>query len=73
MTIPEGEAREKTRISLAFFLLPDDDFMVTCMDGSNKYEPMAAKDLHNSNISARHTHMPESSKTEADTKETYYY
>ncbi|KAM6973099.1 uncharacterized protein FYW47_003204 [Aplochiton taeniatus] len=33
-----------TRQSLAFFAQPDDEFLVTCCDGSNKYPPVKAGD-----------------------------
>ncbi|XP_024136900.1 UPF0676 protein C1494.01 [Oryzias melastigma] len=32
-----------TRQSLAFFLHPDDDALITCLDGSNKYPPVTAQ------------------------------
>ena len=41
--IPTDEAQKKRiRQALIFFLLPDDDFVIKCLDGSNKYEPMRA-------------------------------
>ncbi|XP_077592810.1 uncharacterized protein LOC144210186 [Stigmatopora nigra] len=35
-----------TRQSLAFFLMPDDDATITCVDGSNKYPPIRAGDYY---------------------------
>ncbi|XP_057691672.1 uncharacterized protein LOC130915697 [Corythoichthys intestinalis] len=35
-----------TRQSLAFFLMPDDDAMISCVDGSNKYPPIRAGDYY---------------------------
>uniref|UniRef100_A0A3P9I6Y0 Fe2OG dioxygenase domain-containing protein n=1 Tax=Oryzias latipes TaxID=8090 RepID=A0A3P9I6Y0_ORYLA len=32
-----------TRQSLAFFLHPDDEAVITCLDGSNKYPPITAE------------------------------
>ena len=41
--IPETEAqRKKARQSIVFFLQPDDDCKVKCLDGANKYEPVHA-------------------------------
>ncbi|XP_076466909.1 uncharacterized protein LOC143298103 [Babylonia areolata] len=34
----------RTRQSMAFFCLPDDDTLITCLDGSNKYPPVTAYD-----------------------------
>ena len=43
--IPEEELRRKAiRQSVVFFLQPDDDFIVKCLDGSNKYEPISSYD-----------------------------
>ena len=43
--IPEIETRKrKPRQSMAFFGNIDDDFIVKCLDGSNKYEPIASID-----------------------------
>ncbi|KAL3881735.1 hypothetical protein ACJMK2_028131 [Sinanodonta woodiana] len=43
--IPEEELKKRQcRQSLAFFVHPDDDCMITCLDGSNKYEPITSKD-----------------------------
>jgi len=39
--IPEDESeRMKVRRSLVFFVHPDPDVTVTCVDGSNKYPPV---------------------------------
>lgn len=34
----------KDRQSIAFFLHPDDDYMVRCLDGNNKYPPISGKE-----------------------------
>ncbi|XP_071347913.1 uncharacterized protein [Trachinotus anak] len=39
---PAGDS--STRQSLAFFVQPDDEALVTCCDGSNKYPPVTAGD-----------------------------
>ncbi|XP_026221781.1 UPF0676 protein C1494.01-like [Anabas testudineus] len=39
---PVGDS--STRQSLAFFVQPDDDVLITCCDGSNKYPPITAGD-----------------------------
>lgn len=42
--IPEDEYRKgSVRQSIGWFLHPDDDYLVTCLDGSNKYEPMTSR------------------------------
>ena len=42
----DAEAKQRTRQSIAFFVHPDDDVIVTCIDGGNKYPPIsAAEDL----------------------------
>lgn len=46
--IPEVELKRKThRQSVAFFVHPDDDYVVKCLDGSNKYEPITGLDYLN--------------------------
>ena len=43
--IPEEEIKRRVpRRSLALFHDPDNDTMVTCLDGSNQYPPIKAKD-----------------------------
>ena len=43
--LPEGETqRMSVRQSLAFFCHPDNTVLVECVDGSNKYPPVLAKD-----------------------------
>ena len=43
--IPEEEIKRRVpRRSLVLFHDPDDDTMVTCLDGSNKYPPTRARD-----------------------------
>uniref|UniRef100_A0A665X2D2 Si:dkey-10o6.2 n=1 Tax=Echeneis naucrates TaxID=173247 RepID=A0A665X2D2_ECHNA len=39
---PPGDS--STRQSLAFFVQPDDEAMISCCDGSNKYPPISAGD-----------------------------
>ncbi|KAF7654879.1 hypothetical protein LDENG_00063660 [Lucifuga dentata] len=39
---PPGDS--STRQSLAFFVQPDDDTLITCLDGSNKYPPITSGD-----------------------------
>ncbi|XP_069138904.1 uncharacterized protein [Argopecten irradians] len=36
--------RSKVRQSTAFFILPDEEVMIECLDNSNKYEPVSSKD-----------------------------
>ena len=48
MLIPEEEIKRRVpRRSLVLFHDPDDDTMVTCLDGSNQYPPIIAKDWIN--------------------------
>lgn len=43
--IPEGELKRRVpRRPLVLFYDPDDDIMITCLDGSNKYPPIRARD-----------------------------
>ena len=43
--IPEEELLQKRcRQSVVFFLHPDDDYVVRCLDGSDKYEPISSLD-----------------------------
>jgi isopenicillin N synthase-like dioxygenase len=44
VTFGGKEQNEKARQSIAFFLHPDDQYMVQCLDGSNKYPPISGKD-----------------------------
>ncbi|XP_037622422.1 UPF0676 protein C1494.01 [Sebastes umbrosus] len=39
---PAGDS--STRQSMAFFVQPDDEALITCIDGSNKYPPVTAGD-----------------------------
>ena len=44
--IPEEETRKKSsRYSIVYFVNPDDDFNVECMDDSKKYPPVIAGDF----------------------------
>ena len=46
--VPEEEFRKrKSRQSIAFFVHPDDDFIIKCLDGSDKYEPISSLDYLN--------------------------
>ncbi|KAK2179385.1 hypothetical protein NP493_494g04028 [Ridgeia piscesae] len=53
VVIPEAQAaREKARMSVAYFVIPDDDCLIECLDGSNKYEPITSLDYLNMRIGA---------------------
>ena len=43
--IPSSEAKNRVRSSLAFFVHPDNDELITCIDGSNKYPPITAAEF----------------------------
>lgn len=46
--IPEIETKKSiSRQSMAFFVHPDDDYLIKCLDGSNKYEPITSLDYLN--------------------------
>ncbi|KAL4222165.1 hypothetical protein ACF0H5_018205 [Mactra antiquata] len=46
--IPEVEFKRKSsRQSVAFFVHPDDEYVIKCLDGSNKYEPISSIDYLN--------------------------
>ena len=40
--IPEETKKQAVRQSIAFFTHPDNDVLVECVDGSNKYPPITA-------------------------------
>ena len=43
--IPEDERQRRlVRRSIVFFVVPDDDVTVQCLDGSDKYPPVNAMD-----------------------------
>ncbi|XP_021349214.1 UPF0676 protein C1494.01-like [Mizuhopecten yessoensis] len=43
--IPDHEdRRRKVRQSTAFFIVPDEETMIECLDNSKKYEPVSSKD-----------------------------
>lgn len=43
VVLPLAEiGRDKPRVSLAYFVHPDDDTLVECIDGSNKYQPITS-------------------------------
>ncbi|XP_067675656.1 uncharacterized protein [Haliotis asinina] len=46
--IPEAEVKKhQSRQSIAFFVNPNNDTMIKCLDGSNKYEPISSEDYLN--------------------------
>lgn len=46
--IPTDKNRkESARQSIVWFLVPDDECVVTCLDGSNKYEPIRSRSYFN--------------------------
>ncbi|XP_056455623.1 uncharacterized protein LOC130389719 [Gadus chalcogrammus] len=49
---PAGDS--STRQSLAFFVQPDDDYLITCCDGSNKYPAVKSGDYLNDRLAAAH-------------------
>lgn len=50
--IPDVELKKRNcRQSVAFFVLPDDDYMIECVDGYKKYEPISSIDYLNYRIS----------------------
>lgn len=45
MPLPETkEKQQQVRQCLAFFASPDEDYLMECLDGSDKYEPITAGD-----------------------------
>ena len=43
--LPDNEVQWRTvRQSMAFFVHPDNEIMVECIDGSNKYPPISARE-----------------------------
>ena len=48
--IPSPEQRKKARQSIVWYLHPDDDFVIKCLDGSNKYEPITSRGYINERI-----------------------
>ena len=49
---PAGDS--STRQSLAFFVQPDDDYLITCCDGSNKYPAVKSGDYLNHRLAVAH-------------------
>ena len=46
--IPDEEfTKKKSRQSVVFFVHPDDDYIIKCLDGSEKYEPISSLDYLN--------------------------
>lgn len=53
VVVPEEEVRRRTpRHSMAFFAHPDNDVIITALDGSNKYEPVDALTYVKSRLAA---------------------
>ncbi|KAK2179381.1 hypothetical protein NP493_494g04118 [Ridgeia piscesae] len=53
VVIPETQVnRAKARMSIAYFMHPDDDCLIKCIDGSNKYEPITSLDYLNMRFQA---------------------
>ena len=40
----DSEAINRSRQSIAFFVHPDNETVIECIDGSNKYPPITAAD-----------------------------
>ena len=46
VVVPECVSRRQMpRYSAAYFALPDKDYVVKCIDGSNKYPPITVADV----------------------------
>ncbi|KAJ8298921.1 hypothetical protein KUTeg_022981 [Tegillarca granosa] len=45
--MPTGSQKKQGRQSIAFFINPDDETIVKCLDGSGKYEPISSIDYLN--------------------------
>ena len=53
MLVPEEEIRRKSvRQSIAFFIHPDNDVLVSQLDGSSEHPPVGALDYLKSRLSA---------------------
>ena len=53
VVIPEGQLnRETARMSVAYFVHPDDDCVIQPIDGSNKSEPITALEYLNMRFKA---------------------
>jgi isopenicillin N synthase-like dioxygenase len=56
--LPVDENKKKTkRRSVVFFAFPDPDTLVTCLDGSNKYEPIIAEDYLQMKMNAIYNYL----------------
>ena len=45
VVIPEEDTKKRAvRRSIAFFVQPDNNVLVECVDGSNKYPPITAQE-----------------------------
>lgn len=50
--IPDVEFKKRnSRQSVAFFVLPDDNYIIECVDGSRKYDPISSIDYLNYRLS----------------------
>jgi len=62
--IPEATSdSEKVRMSVAYFLLPDRDCLVQCLDGSDKYEPIKSIDSLNTRLAGERVWEKKTSTT----------
>ncbi|XP_078603045.1 uncharacterized protein LOC144877048 [Branchiostoma floridae x Branchiostoma japonicum] len=61
VVLPEEEKwRKVPRRSIPFFAHPDDDAVLTCLDGSDKYPPMTAEEHMKNLLSKIYTDLPTS-------------
>ena len=49
---PEELRKRQNRQSMAFFVHPDDEVMIECLDKSNKYQPIGSLEYLNQRFSA---------------------
>ena len=53
--MPQDERRNKIRQSLVYFLVPDNDFVITCLDGSNKYKAITSRQFVDDKLENQYT------------------
>ena len=53
--VPQDEKRNMGRQSLVYFLVPDNDLVIKCLDGSNKYEPMTSRQFVDDKLENQYT------------------
>ena len=53
--IPQDERRNMSRQSLVYFLVPDNDLVIKCLDGSNKYKPMTSRQFVDDKLENQYT------------------